>query len=78
MKGASLYRLYRLYRNELVRESGRVGFDLGQASKEAVEKVRYQPEANVRLYPKRPKGRIQRPFFCARPTNHLATNTADN
>ena len=76
MKGASLYRLYR---NELVRESGRVGFDLGQASKEgAVEKVRYQPEANVRLYPKRQKGRIQRPFFCARPTNHLATNTADN
>ena len=30
MKGASLYRLYR---NELVREFGRVGFDLSQASK---------------------------------------------
>ena len=75
MKGASLYRLYR---NELVRVWV-VGFDLGQASKEeAVEKVRYQPEASVRLYPKRPKGRIQRPYFCARPTNHLATNTADN
>ena len=75
MKGASLYRLYR---NELVRVWV-VGFDLGQASKEeAVEKVRYQPEASVRLYPKRQEGRIQRPFFCARPTNHLATNTADN
>jgi hypothetical protein len=65
MTGASLYRLYR---NDLVRESGRVGFDLGQASKEgAVEKVRYQPEANVRLYPKRQKGRIKRPLFLRAP-----------
>jgi hypothetical protein len=59
--------LYRLYRDELVRVWV-VGFDLGQASKEeAVEKVRYQPEANVRLYPKRQKGRIKRPLFLRAP-----------
>jgi hypothetical protein len=56
------------------------GFDLGQASKEeAVEKVRYQPEASVRLYPKRQKkGRIQRPFFYARSANMTASRIAEN